>query len=342
MNGSLRWGLGILSLLALMAVLPPPIDPVDQVDPVASRHRPPGTLLHRLELVDGRTLLVDRFELRGQEVQILRGGRSQVLQRSAIANLSPVDGTAPRRVFLLGSDRFGRDIWSRMMAGARVSLLIAILAMALASTLGTFIGVVAATAGPRLDNLLMRGVDAALAFPSLFLVLGLSAILEPSTAQVILLLGCTGWMSTARLARGELVSLRERDFVIASRSLGQRRSLIILRHLLPNALNPLLIDAALKIGNLILAEAALSFFGLGVQAPTPSWGNMVSDGRTTAGVVWWSAFFPGLAIAVTVIAFNLVAEGLRRRLNPRSHTPRRPLSSGEESPAEDLATLPAS
>ncbi len=324
MNTSLRWGLGILSLLVLMAILPPPIDPVEQVDPAASLHRPPGTLLHQLELEDGRALLVDRLVVRGRDVEILHRGQIRTLPRASITNLNPDGSTTQSRRFLLGSDRFGRDIWSRMMVGARVSLLIAILAMALASTLGTLIGVIAGTSGPRLDNLLMRGVDAAMAFPSLFLVLGLAAIFQPSTAQVILLLGCTGWMGTARLARGELLSLKDQDFVVASRSLGQRRSIIVLRHMLPNALNPLMVNATLMIGSVILAEASLSFFGLGVQAPTPSWGNMVSEGRTATHLVWWSAFFPGLAIAVTVVAFNLLAEGLRQSLDPRTQSTRSP------------------
>lgn len=340
MNRSLRWGLGLLVLLTLLAIVPPPIDPIAQVDPVGSRHRPPGSSLHRLELADGRTLLAERIEIAEQEARILWNGQDLTLPTSAITNLEADGTTSERRFYLLGSDRFGRDVWSRVMMGTRVSLLIAVLAMALASTLGTLVGVLAATAGPRIDNLLMRFVDAALAFPSLFLVLGLSALLGPSTLQVIVLLGCTGWMRTARLARGELSSLQQRDFVAASQSIGQPRFRIVLRHLLPNALTPLIVDATLMIGGLILAEAALSFFGLGVQAPTPSWGNMISDGRTTAGEVWWPAVFPGLAIALTVIAFNLLADGLREFLDPRAET--RTPSREAFTSRRDLARLPGS
>lgn len=317
MNGSLRGGLVLLALLSLMAVLPPPLDPVAQVDPAASLNRPPGTVLHEIELRTGRTLLADAVEIEGGKVKILHRGETLTFSRSEVLNLTPEGEVDRRRSFPLGSDRFGRDVWSRMMVGARISLVIAILAMALASTLGIAVGALAATAGPRVDNLLMRLVDGAMAFPSLFLVLGLSAILEPSSLQVVLLLGCTAWMGASRLARGELLGLRERDFVLASRSIGQRRLLIIWRHLLPNALTPLVVDATLMIGNLILAEATLSFFGLGVQAPTPSWGNMIADGRSGAGTAWWTVLFPGLAIAATVVAFNLLADGFRQVLNPR-------------------------
>ncbi|MCB1032238.1 MAG: ABC transporter permease [Acidobacteria bacterium] len=336
MSGSLRWGLILLGGLCLMAFLPPPIDPVEQVDPPASLHRAPGTVLLELRLANGRILLADEVAVRGEEVRILRRNEAQVLPRSEVSNLTEAGTVESRRFFLLGSDRFGRDIWSRVMAGARVSLSIGLLAMLLASTLGTFVGAVAATAGPRLDNLLMRLVDGAMAFPSLFLVLGLSAILEPNTVQVVLLLGGTAWMGTSRLARAEILGLRERDFVLASRGIGQSRLKILWRHLLPNALTPLVVDATLMIGNLILAEAALSFFGLGVQAPTPSWGNMISDGRAASGV-WWAAFFPGVAIAITVITLNLLADGLRKALDPRSREVDLPVEKAP--PGTGAATL---
>jgi len=316
MNWNLRIGIFLVVTLAVVSLLPTPLDPVVQVDPVSSRYRPPGTTLLDVSLSNGRHLLADSVTDDGSFLVLNRRGIEQTLQKEEVLNWR--DGTIEdRRTYFLGSDKFGRDIWSRMMVGARVSLTIALLSVALAFSIGTLVGAAAATANPRVDNFIMRAVDATMAFPPMFLILAAAAFIGPGTVQVVVLLGLTGWMTCSRLTRAELLSLKERDFVLASRSTGQTPVRIVLRHLIPNALSPLVVDSALQIGGLILAEAALSFFGLGVQAPTPSWGNMIADGRTNLADFWWVALFPGLAISLTVISFNLLGDGLRDLLDPQ-------------------------
>ena len=316
MNWSLRVGSFLVVGLAVVSLLPTPLDPVTQVDPVSSRYRPPGTTLQEIFLRDGRHLLADSVDEDGDALVVVRRGTAQTVKKEQVLNWQG-GAIANRRTYILGTDKFGRDIWSRMMVGARVSLTIALLSVALSFTIGTVVGATAATASPGVDNLIMRAVDATMAFPPMFLVLAAAAIIGPGTVQVILLLGLTSWMTCSRLTRAELLSLKQRDFVLASRSTGQTPIRIVLRHLLPNALSPLVVDATLQVGGLILAEAALSFFGLGVQAPTPSWGNMIADGRTSLDESWWVALFPGIAIALTVIGFNLLGDGLRDCLDPQ-------------------------
>lgn len=315
-GSALRAGGVLVLLLAVLALCPPPQNPIEQVDPSSSRLRPPGTRLVELRLAGGRTLLADAVEVRGDEVRIERRGQTETIASAEIENLR--DGRIDdERVYWLGSDRLGRDVWSRLMVGARISLSIGLLAVLIAITLGVAVGAAAALAPSWADGLIMRAVDALLAFPQLFLVIALAALFSPDALLVILILGGTSWMGITRLARAEMMGLLQQDFVLASRAVGQTTGGILLRHLLPNAMTPLVVAAALLIGNLILAEAALSFFGLSVQPPTPSWGNMIFDGRQTLGRAWWIAFFPGLAIALTVIGFNLIGDGLRDLLDPR-------------------------
>ena len=244
-----------------------------------------------------------------------------MLAADEVANLT-ADGVADHRRFLLGTDGYGRDILSRMIYGARISLLVGSLSVALALTLGLAIGAAAAT-GPRwLDSVLMRGVDAFLAFPRLFLVLTLTVLLPPSTALVVVVLGMTSWMGLCRLVRAEILGLRERQFILAARSLGLHPLRILWRHLLPNALTPVLVQASLLIGDVILVESSLSFLGLGIQPPTASWGNMVADGRDVLVTAWWVSTFPGLAIVLAVLAFNLLGDRVRDLLDPRTATDR--------------------
>ncbi|MEJ2311101.1 MAG: ABC transporter permease [Gemmatimonadales bacterium] len=224
---------------------------------------------------------------------------------------------APSVSHPMGTDRFGRDIFSRVLYGARISLSIGLLAILIAITLGTAIGAIAGFFGGPLDAVLMRGVDLLLSFPRLVLLVVLVALFEPSIVLVTLVLGLTGWMGVSRIVRGQVLTVREMEFVTAARVLGFGRARILARHVLPNVLTPVIVAATLGIGNTILAEAALSFLGLGVQPPTASWGNMVASGRDAMLDAWWITTFPGLAIVFTVMAFNLVGDGLRDALDPR-------------------------
>ena len=217
----------------------------------------------------------------------------------------------------LGTDQFARDVLSRLLYGARISLSIGFLAVAISVTIGTTLGAVAGFLGGFVDTLIMRFVDMVISFPRLVLLITIIALFEPSIFLITAVLGLTLWPSTARIVRGEVLSLKEREFVQAAEALGYSRPRIIFRHLIPNALAPVIVAATLGIGNTIVLEAGLSFLGLGVQPPTPSWGTMVDAGRGNLLDAWWLSTFPGLAIVFTVLSFNLVGDGLRDALDPR-------------------------
>lgn len=218
----------------------------------------------------------------------------------------------------LGTDQYARDVLTRVLYGARISLSVGFVAVAISVTIGTAIGATAGYVGGRVDGLLMRFVDMVLSFPRLVLLIAVIAMLErPSIFLIVAILGLTLWPSSARIVRGEVLALREREFVEAARALGYSGPRILVRHVLPNALGPVIVAATLGIGNTIVLEAGLSFLGIGVQPPTPSWGNMVADGRTRLLDAWWISTFPGFAIVFTVLAFNLVGDGLRDALDPR-------------------------
>jgi peptide/nickel transport system permease protein len=324
-NPLLRAGAILVALLGIVSIAAPwlaPNDPAALEDPAASSYRPPLTRLAAVRTVDGRWLLADRLDRKGDQLILTRRDETVSLPAASVGNLAG-DGVSDARWFILGSDHLGRDVLSRVLYGGRVSLAVGSLALLLALTAGVAVGAAAGAAGGWVDLVLMRAVDAMLAFPTLLLALAAAALLRNSLAVLILILGGTAWMSVARLVRGEVLALKEREFVLAARAAGVRPLRILWRHLLPNALTPVIVDASLRIGDLILVEAALSFLGLGVQPPTPSWGSMIADGRDALATAWWVAVFPGVAIALAVVAFNLLGDGLRDRYDPRLATARR-------------------
>jgi peptide/nickel transport system permease protein len=252
-----------------------------------------------------------------------------VLTMFCSAVLAPVAGRDPGAIdialrlqspsfdYPLGTDDLGRDVLARILYGARISLLVGFVAVGIATFIGILLGAMAGFYGRWVDSLIMRFVDIMLCFPSFFLILAVIAFLEPSIWNIMIIIGLTSWMGVARLVRAEFLSLRERDFVVAARAIGARDTRIIFRHILPNAISPVLVSATLGIAGAILTESALSFLGIGVQPPTPSWGNMLIAGKQTLGTAWWLSVFPGLAILFTVLGYNLLGEGIRDAMDPR-------------------------
>ena len=227
-------------------------------------------------------------------------------------------GSAPSQAHPFGMDQVGRDVLSRVIYGARVAMLVGLSATSLSLVVGVFVGATAGYFGGGIDAVLMRLVDALQAFPILILLIAIAAALGPSLAHVIVILGLTTWAQYARVVRGDVLSLRQREFILAARTVGVPNRRIIVRHILPNALGPIIVLASLSVAGVILLESALSFLGLGTQPPTPSWGSMLADGRTYILTYPHIALFPGLAITLTVLAFNLLGDGLRDALDPRT------------------------
>ncbi len=224
---------------------------------------------------------------------------------------------APSPAHWLGTDRLGRDVLSRMIHGAGVSLSVGFVAVGISTLIGVVLGALAGFYGGMVDRITMRFVDIMLCFPSFFLILAVIAFVGPSIWNIMVVIGVTSWMGVTRLVRAEFLTIRERDFVQAAISQGAGDFRIIFLHILPNAMAPVLVSATLGVAAAVLVESGLSFLGIGVQPPDPSWGNMLTEGKDNIEIAWWLSMFPGFAILITVMAYNLLGEGIRDSLDPR-------------------------
>jgi len=341
----------ILYSVAFLAPFLAPFSPYDQQDFLVTAYKPPFTRLQALELKqpkiqtlpvqtanntaeklsnslinDLRTLktrnephalkFIDEYRIENGTVFYRQGMRERTMSVSELADRK---GKNPliTRTFALGTDQYGRDILSRVIYGSRISLSIGFLVVMISVTLGTVIGISSGYFGGWIDALLMRIVDVLIAFPALFLILIIIATFGNSIYLIVITLSFTGWMGVARIVRSQVLSLKEQEFILAAKALGLSSMRIIFRHLAPNTLTPVIIAATLRIGSIILTEAGLSFLGLGVQPPTPSWGNIINEGRDSLLNHWWISTFPGIAILTTVVCFNLIGDGVRDALDPR-------------------------
>jgi peptide/nickel transport system permease protein len=335
------WGLTLLGLLYMAVPLAPVLAPYDPDVPgaggtIVHQFRPPGSsvliLGHRTEgelaamglHVEDARVTLDRRAAHAERtvrLQDLGEPRRGWSRRDWTVRTMTIDGhTFPYRkeFHLLGTDANGRDILARLVYGSRISLSIGFAAMFVAVTLGVLFGSLAGYFGGATDAILMRVVDILLAFPRLLLLLLIVATYEGAGIfTVVVILGATGWMGVSRLVRAQFLQVKELDYAVAARSLGFGGARIMFRHLLPNCLAPVIVNATLLVGNTILVEAALSFLGFGVRPPEASWGNIISDGQSWLEEAWWIATLPGLLIVFAVICFNLAGDALRDALDPR-------------------------
>lgn len=297
---------GLLALAAACIVLAALLPDLPDSDPVRGSLLPPGTGVTSIELSNGSVLTSPDTRWTDSGV-IIGTGRT--------ARSVPLDRIAATRdfTFWLGSDRFGRDVLRLTLRGGRMSLWIASLSLLLSLVIGVSVGLAAASSGGLVDGVLMRLVDALLAFPVLFLMILAATLMRPSPMLLVLLLGLTSWMGIARLVRGQVLSLRTRPFVLAARTSGSRWTRIVGIHYLPNITGPLAPDIALRMGDLVIAEATLSFLGLGVPPSVPTWGAMVAEGQRVMLDGWWLSVVPGVAIAWLVISLALIGDGLQQR-----------------------------
>ncbi|PCI53456.1 MAG: peptide ABC transporter permease [Methylophilaceae bacterium] len=227
---------------------------------------------------------------------------------------------SPSLTHWMGTDALGRDVLSRMLFGGRISLLVGIVAVGISTTIGIILGSLAGYYRGWVDTVIMRLVDVMLSIPSFFLILAVIAFLTPSMLNIMIVIGLTSWMGVTRLVRAEFLSLNNREFILASRTLGAKDMRLIFKHLLPNSLTPIIVSTVLGVAGAVLLESGLSFLGLGVRPPDASWGNILADGREYIQFAWWLSLYPGLAILFTVLGYNLLGEGLRDALDPRSQS----------------------
>lgn len=302
----LNAGLTSAALLAAGCVVGPILAPeLPRSDPVHAALLPPGSAVTAVLLEDGTTLVAPVLERNADTVTVRRGTRTRTVDASIV-----VDTTRFR--FWLGSDRFGRDVLRLMLEGGRISIAIAVLSVLVALLVGGVVGIAAGSSGGLPDALLMRTVDALLAFPVLFLMILAAALFRPGPEMLIVMLGLTSWMGSARLVRGQVLSLRSRPFVLAARSSGSSWCRIARLHYAPNLVGPVSQDAALRMGDLVIAESTLSYLGLGVPPSMVTWGSMVADGHHVMLDGWWLATLPGLAIAWLVVSLALIGDGLQQ------------------------------
>lgn len=311
----------IQALVFREARVRPPEHSVDLSDVLAPSIVRTALSLNRSILHDrfDHLMFVEGYHIEASEVVATIGREAVRIPIAHLVSSIPEEFVAEVS-FPLGTDTYGRDLLSRIMYGSRISLTLGIIAVILSVTLGTFVGLLAGYFGRWIDGAFMRLVDVLLALPSLFFILVIIAIFDavavPRIVLVIGVLSITSWMGVARLVRGEVLSLKEREFVVAARALGINHISILFRHILPNTLSPVIVNATLRIGGIILVEAALSYLNLGVQQPTASWGNIIFEGKDVLSSAWWISTFPGFAIVVTVVSFNLVGDGLRDAFDP--------------------------
>jgi peptide/nickel transport system permease protein len=315
-SASLSAGIATLAALAALALVGPALeggDPELALDPGATALSPPGARFETLRLAAGYDLAARRIEREGDSYLLVG---PQETRRIAADTVSPSRPLGVRR-FWLGTDSLGRDVAARLLAGARVSLTVGLAAVALSLAVGVPFGLLAGLARGIGDRTLLGTIESAQAFPRLFLLVALVAVVPAGVATTVLVLGLSGWMPIARFVRAETRKIRSSDFVLAARAAGVSPLRLARRHLLPNVAAPVAIEASLAMGAAVTTEAALSFLGLGVPPPVPSWGNLIADGRELAASAWWISVFPGLALVATVLACGLIGDALRDRLDPR-------------------------
>lgn len=311
----LRWGAALLLLLAGAVTLGAALDAADPdttLDPAVAAFAPPGARFATLTLTDGRRLAATAIERQDGSWVLIGPGAPRSIPLTAAA------GPPRSQTAWLGTDRFGRDLAARLLHGGRLSLAVALAAVALSVGGGLPFGIAAGLAHGRRGRALLALLEGAQAFPRLFLVVALAAVVPPGRGTTVLLLGLTGWMPVARLARAETRRLVASEFVLAARAGGVGPLRLAWSHLLPNLAGAVAVEASLGMAGAVAGEAALSFLGLGAPPPVSSWGGLIADGRDALVIAPWISLAPGLALALAVLAFNLVAEGARERFDPRA------------------------